>query len=151
MTDTTEQADVEVRQLSQYTKDLSFENPKGVTSVNKANSQRPDIDIGVQVQASKISDDIYESVIELKVSAKIEEEVIFIVELAFGSAWMVRNLPDDQLSQFLLIHAPSMTFPFARRIVSDLTRDGSFPPLMLDPIDFSALYRHNVEQQNNEA
>ncbi len=137
----------EVRQVSQYIKDLSFENPKGTAGLHMASQQRPDIDIGVQVQGNKLDNDHYESVIHLNITAKVNDEVMFLVELAYASIWIFKGVPQDQLSPLVLIHAPSMAFPFARRIIADVTRDGSFPPLMMDPIDFAALYRRNQEDQ----
>jgi protein-export chaperone SecB len=137
----------EVRQVSQYIKDLSLKTQRGTAGLNMASKKRPDIDIGVQVQGNKLEDDHYESVIHLNVTAKVDGEVMFLVELAYGSVWIFKDVPQDQLSPLVLIHAPSMAFPFARRIIADVTRDGSFPPLMMDPIDFAALYRRNQDNQ----
>ncbi len=128
---------------AQYVKDLSFESPKSPASLtNKA--ERPNIDIGIDVLANKVGEDIYEVSLVLNAKAKKEEDVIFLAELTYAGVFTVRNIDTAQLEPALLVFCPTMLFPFARRVMADITRDGGFPPLMLDPIDFNHLYQQKA-------
>ena len=124
--------------LTQYTKDLSFENPGAPQSLQMEG--QPRIEINVNVNARRAGDDLYE--VELKIDAKAmnEEATAFVVELLYAGLFGLRNIPDEALEPFLVVEAPRILFPFARRIIADATRDGGFPPLLLEPIDFGALY-----------
>jgi len=128
--------------IAQYVKDLSFENPNapGVYQWQ----EQPQIDINFNISNNQIADDVFE--VALKVSAKAiaEQGTAFAVELVFAGLFGIRNVPEDQMRPFLYAEAPRLLFPFARRVVADAVQDGGFPPLMLDPIDFGALY---VQQQ----
>ena len=128
--------------IAQYVKDLSFENPNapGVYQWQ----EQPQIDINFNISNNQIADDVFE--VALKVSAKAiaEQGTAFAVELVFAGLFGIRNVTDDQMRPFLYAEAPRLLFPFARRVVADAVQDGGFPPLMLDPIDFGALY---VQQQ----
>jgi len=142
--------------LAQYVRDLSFENPNAPASLQSMNSAKPAIDVNVNVGARKVNDEVFE--VELKVSAKAthkdeqgNDQVAFVVELAYGALFGIRNLPEETLKPFLLIQAPNLMFPFARRIVADASRDGGFPPLLLEPISFEALYRSQLEQEAQQA
>ncbi|MGI9505737.1 MAG: protein-export chaperone SecB [Geminicoccaceae bacterium] len=130
---------------TQYTKDLSFENPRAPLTVDQ-NQQRPEIAVRVDVRAQPLQDTRYEVVIQLNVDAKVGEETVFVLELSYAGVFQLLNIPQDSLQPLLLVECPRMLFPFARRIVADATRDGGFPPLMIDPIDFVALYRRRQEQ-----
>ena len=129
--------------LTQYTKDLSFENPGAPASLQMEG--QPRIEINVNVNARRAADDVYE--VELKIDAKAMngDAVAFAVELLYAGLFGLRNMPDEALEPFLVVEAPRILFPFARRIIADATRDGGFPPLMLEPIDFGSLY---LAQQN---
>ncbi len=124
--------------LTQYVKDLSFENPNAPASLQMA--EQPRIEINVNVNARRSGDDLYE--VELKIEAKATsgETTAFMVDLLYGGLFGLRNLPEEALEPFLVVEAPRILFPFARRIVADATRDGGFPPLLLEPIDFGSLY-----------
>ena len=128
--------------IAQYVKDLSFENPNapGVYQWQ----EQPQIDINFNISNDQIADDVFE--VSLKVSAKAvaDQGTAFAVELLFAGLFGIRNVPEDQMRPFLYAEAPRLLFPFARRVVADAVQDGGFPPLMLDPIDFGALY---VQQQ----
>ncbi|PWR22487.1 protein-export chaperone SecB [Zavarzinia aquatilis] len=129
--------------IAQYVRDISFENPAAPGSL--ALGQQPKIDIGVDVQARRLQDDRFE--VELRIRANAtdaEGKPVFVVELVYCGLFLVRNVPADALQPLCLIECPRVLFPFARRIIADLTRDGGFPPLMLDPIDFVALYRQHL-------
>lgn len=127
--------------ITQYVKDLSFENPRAPDSLQKMLGAKPDIKISVNINAKKMGKDGYEVALSLSATAKVEKETMFIAELNYGALFGVRNVPDEQLQPLLLIECPRMMFPYARRIFADAIRDGGFPPIMLDPIDFAALYQ----------
>jgi preprotein translocase subunit SecB len=130
--------DVGIQVVGQYIKDLSFENPGA--PVNMA--VRPQIDLGVDLQAKRVDPQHYEVELKLRVSAQSEGKPVFLLELLYGGLFMVHGEPpEDFLQQVLLIDAPQLLFPFARRIVADAVRDGGMPPLMIEPINFAALYR----------
>lgn len=131
--------------ISQYVKDLSFENPNA-PAVYQWQTQ-PNIDVNFNIGTAKLGDDLHEVVLKIELSAKSEGRVAFQVELSFGGLFGIRNVPEEQLQPFLLAEAPRLLFPFARRIVADAVRDGAFPPMMLDPIDFGALYMQRAAQQ----
>lgn len=124
--------------LTQYVKDLSFENPNAPSSLQS--TEQPRIDVNVSVNAKRGGDNVYE--VELKINAKAMagENVAFVVDLLYAGLFGLANVPEDALEPFLIIEAPRIIFPFARRIIADSVRDGGFPPLMLDPIDFASLY-----------
>lgn len=141
----------QLRLLVQYVKDLSFENPHAPDTLAGA-AQAPKINIGVDVQAKRRSDEDFE--VDLKLSATANQEddqVVFIAELVYGGVFKLLNIPDNQLQPVVLIECPRLLFPFARRILADATRDGGFPPLLVDPIDFAALFRQQVEAQQAKA
>jgi preprotein translocase subunit SecB len=123
--------------IGQYVKDLSFENPGAPASV----VQRPAIDLGVDLQARRRDIEHFEVELKLRVTAKAEEKTVFLLELVYAGLFHIQNVPEDILQQVLLIEGPHMLFPFARRIVADVVRDGGMPPLMIEPIDFAALFR----------
>ncbi len=127
---------------AQYIKDLSFENPHAPQSLI-ANEVRPNIDVGVDLRATKLQDDIYEVVIQLTARAGANNSSLFLVDLSYAGIFYLSNIAEERLESVLLVDCPFVLFPFARRVVSDVTRDGGFPPLMLDPIDFHELYLKN--------
>jgi preprotein translocase subunit SecB len=129
---------VRIQILGQYVKDLSFENP-GAPLTNPA--MGPQIDLGVDLQARKLSQDRFEVELKLRVSAQAEQKPLFLIELVYAGLLAVQSAPEEFLQQILLIDVPHLLFPFARRIIADAIRDGGMPPLMLEPIDFAALYR----------
>jgi preprotein translocase subunit SecB len=135
--------------LTQYVKDMSFENPRAPFGL-QANQGRPEIQIQVDVNARQIGDGQFEVSLELSCEAKTPGASVFLLELTYGGVFALANIPADSLQPLLLIECPRLLFPFARRIVSDATRDGGFPPLMIDPIDFVALYRRRLETQQQE-
>ncbi len=113
-------------------------NPNAPESYNWA--QQPDIDVQVNIGSRAMSDEVHEIELKLVVTARAEAGVAFAVELAYCGLFGIRNLPDDAAHQFLFAEGPRIIFPFARRILADAVRDAGYPPLMLDPIDFHALY-----------
>ena len=133
----------QLRLLAQYAKDLSFENPNAPGSLSNSQTS-PKIEISVDVQAKPRSNTEFEVELKIAASAKREEEVAFIVELSYCGLFSLTNIPAEQLQPVVLIECPRLLFPFARRVVADATRDGGFPPLMIDPIDFVALYQRQA-------
>jgi preprotein translocase subunit SecB len=142
----TPQAPVQFEINGQYVKDFSFENPNAPQAFLNASGQ-PDINIKVDVTARRVGDNVYESTLSIAVSAVLEKATIFVCELAYAGLFSIRNLPAQQLSPVLLIECPRLLFPFARQIIADATRNGGYPPLMLQPIDFTALYNAEASQE----
>ena len=136
-------ADPAAQQLivnAQYIKDLSFENPRAPQSLTQQTAA-PAVEINVDVNAQALSPETYEVVLTVKAGAKINGETLFIAELTYGAVVTVRNVSRDALPAALLVETPRLMFPFARNIIADATRDGGFPPLMINPIDFTELLR----------
>jgi preprotein translocase subunit SecB len=131
---------------AQYIKDLSFENPRAPQSLTQQ-AAAPAVDINVDVNAQPLNPETYEVVLSIKASAKINNEALFILELAYGAVVTVRNVPREMLPPVLLVETPRLMFPFARAIVADATQNGGFPPLMINPIDFTDLLRRNTAEQ----
>lgn len=148
--DADEQAEApSVNILAQYVKDLSFENPKAPESLRQQDGS-PQLNINVNVNAEPISDTDFEVVLSLEANAVSGEEAVFAVELVYAGVFRVQNVPKEHMHPFILIECPRLLFPFARQIVSDATRNGGFPPLLIDPIDFAALYRQNLQARAAE-
>jgi len=136
--------------LGQYLKDLSFENPNAPTSLAMQEGQ-PQINIGVNVNANQLGENDFEVTLEIEAKAEHEKKVVFNVEMTYCGIFRLTNIPEDAMGAVLLVECPRMIFPFARRILADATRDGGFPPLMLDPIDFGAMYAQRMAEAQAEA
>jgi preprotein translocase subunit SecB len=130
----------------QYVKDLSFESPNGPMSL-AGKTNPPKIDISINLEARGTGEDLYEVTIQSVVKANLDDKVIFLLELSYSGLFTITNFNDEQKELILLIHCPTILFPFVRRIISDVTRDGGFQPLMVDPVDFNALYRQRKEEE----
>ena len=134
--------------LAQFIRDMSFENilsQKGVTG-----EVQPDVQVQVNLDAKKrTAENQYEVVMKLKIDSKSKGsgDHLFLLELDYAGVFQIENVPEEQLHPFLLIECPRMLFPFVRRIVSDVSRDGGFPPLNLETIDFLALYRNELARR----
>jgi len=161
MSDTTDNATTEgaaaeqgaqpsVRVLAQYVKDLSFENPRAPMSLQKKDGTPP-INIGVNVGARGLAEADYEVTLSLDAKAGDGDDVTFQVELHYAGVIRVQGMKQEHVQPFLLIEGPRLLFPFARQIMADAVRNGGFPPLMIDPIDFVALYRRNLERARGQA
>jgi preprotein translocase subunit SecB len=135
--------------VSQYVKDLSFENPNA-PAVYQWQTQ-PQIEVQFNIGTNKLGDEFFEVGLKIEVAAKVDNNTAFAVDLLYGGLFGIRNLPEEQLQPFLLAEAPRLLFPFARRIVADAIRDGGFPPLVLDPIDFGQLYMQRAAQMQAES
>jgi preprotein translocase subunit SecB len=138
-----------MRILGQYLKDLSFENPNAPASLSPQQTQ-PDINIAVNVNARNLAPADFEVELHLDAKATLEGKVIFAAELLYAGAFRLENFPPNMLHPAVLIECPRMLFPFARQILADATRNGGFPPLMLDPIDFASMYQKRMQQQQQQ-
>ena len=139
-----------MRILGQYLKDLSFENPNAPQSLTPQQTQ-PDINIAVNVNARNLAPTDFEVELHLDAKATLQGKVIFAAELLYAGAFRMENFPQKLLHPAVLIECPRMLFPFARQILADATRNGGFPPLMLDPIDFASMYQKRMQQQQQDA
>ncbi|WP_295557905.1 protein-export chaperone SecB [uncultured Hyphomicrobium sp.] len=133
------QKTIEARVVGQFIKDLSFENPNiGKLLTNPG--ETPNIKLEINVAAKRMQPDLFESAIDFKAVASNTDGTIYDLELVYAGLFQIRNIPEQALEPFLLINCPTLIFPFLRRLVADITREGGFPPLMLDPIDFGQLF-----------
>lgn len=145
---TTQSPQIQMNILGQFTRDLSFENV--MAQKGTASQGAPDISVQVNLDAKKRStEDQYEVMIKLNIESKAKEsgDQLFLMEIDYVGVFLIKGVPEEQLHPFLLIECPRMLFPFLRRIVSDVTRDGGFPPLNLDNIDFVAIYRQELARR----
>jgi preprotein translocase subunit SecB len=151
MSEKKEEISTKMQILGQFIKDLSFENIAAQES--KQGTETPNIEVKINLDASKrTQDDQYNSSIKISVESKDTKtnKNIFLLELDYGGIFQIENIPDDQLHPFLMIECPRMLFPFVRRVIHDVTRDGGYPPLNLDSIDFLAMYRAEVDRLSSE-
>ncbi len=129
--------------VAQYIKDLSFENPGAPNGL----TQRPQIEFSMDLQSRRLDAEHFEIEMKFRVNATAEGRALFLIELNYAGLFRIVNIPDEAIQQILGIQAPHMLFPFARRIIADMARDGGMPPLMIEPIDFVALYQARLAQQ----
>ena len=141
-------AGIKMSVLAQYIRDMSFENI--LVQKGGAGDVTPDVSVQVNIDAKKRTvENQFEVIIKLMIKSndKASEAALFLMELEYGGVFQIENVPEDQLHPFLLIECPRMLFPFVRRVVSDVTRDGGFPPLNLETIDFLQLYRAELTRR----
>lgn len=131
--------------ISQYVKDLSFENPNAPAVYQW--QAAPQIDVQFNIGADGVGENLFEVTLKIDVTSKADEGTAFVIELKYAGLFGVRNVPEDQLQPFFLAEAPRILFPFARRVVADAVRDGGFPPLLLEPIDFHGLFLQQAQAQ----
>jgi preprotein translocase subunit SecB len=142
-----ETTQVQVHVAGQYIKDLSFESPNVGKVMTSGPGDQPQLRVEVQVNATKVGEKSFESAIQFKAQAANKAGVIYDLELVYAGLFEVQNLPQQALEPFLLINCPMLLFPFLRRLVADLTREGGYPPLLLDPIDFAGLYMRRQQER----
>ena len=135
--------------ITQYVKDLSVENPKAPDSF--AWNEAPELDVQFNIAARALNDEVQEVTLKISTTAKMSQGTAYIVELAYCGLVGMRNMPDDQKHAFVYAEAPRFLFPFARRVIADATRDAGFAPLVLDPIDFGAIYLQQLQSQQGQA
>ncbi|MCX5494845.1 protein-export chaperone SecB [Kaistia dalseonensis] len=129
--------------LLQYVKDLSFENPDAPRSLGPRRTA-PNINIGINVQANPLDAEDFEIELRLEGRATDGDQTLFVAELVYAGVFRISNVPSENLPPLLMIECPRLLFPFARQILADMTRNGGFPPLLIDPVDFTALYRQRL-------
>ncbi len=132
--------------LAQYTKDLSFEVPGAPQSLTNR-EKGPNININVNVNANTLSETDYDVRLSLSADAKDGDTMVFSVELEYGGVFRIQNFPQEHMLPLLFIECPRLLFPFARQIVADATRNGGFPPLMIDPIDFNGMFMQRMAEE----
>lgn len=139
MSDTNpEQVSPQIILRAQYIKDLSFENPQAPSSL-MALKEPPKVDMSMDLTAQRLSDDLFELTMQFNIRA-LAERTVFLVDMVYAGVFSLTGIPEDKLEPVILIECAHQLYPFARRIVSDVTRDGGFPPLLLEPIDFARMY-----------
>lgn len=131
--------------LAQYIKDLSFESPNTPKSL-QGPGENPKLQINVNVQAKKAAPETYEVDLMFEAQAHSDDGVIYNIELDYAGVFRLTNIPDEFIQTVVSVDCPTLLFPFLRRIVADLTQEGGFPPLLLDPMDFAALYRQSADK-----
>lgn len=136
--------------LAQYVKDLSFENPGAPKSLGQRENA-PDININVNVNANPIAQNDFDVLLTLNAEAKDGNAVLFNVELVYGGVFRITNFPQEHMLPLLFIECPRLIFPFARQIISEATRNGGFPPLMIDPIDFAQMFSQRMAEESAKA
>lgn len=133
--------------LTQYIRDFSFESPNAPNSL-RLRDNAPPINISVNVNANDMGDDMYDVVLSLNARAGDDKDVMFNIELVYGGVFRVQNFPQEHVMPIVFIECPRLLFPFAREIIAGVTRNGGFPPLMIDPIDFAAIFQQRVAEEN---
>jgi preprotein translocase subunit SecB len=135
--------------ISQYVKDLSFENPNAPAVYQWEGNPR--IEVQFNISSAAVADDVHEVVLKIDIEAQGNSGAAFVVDLSYAGLFGMRNVPADQIHAFLFAEGPRIIFPFARRVIADVVRDGGFQPLLLDPIDFHGLFLAQQEQLMQQA
>ncbi len=136
--------------LAQYVKDLSFENPGAPLSL-KGQNKAPSISINVNVNANPLADKEFDVTLTLNARANVDTNVLFNVELVYGGVFRIDGFPKEHMLPVLFIECPRLIFPFARQIIAEATRNGGFPPLMIDPIDFAQMFQQRMAEEQAKA
>jgi preprotein translocase subunit SecB len=131
--------------LAQYVKDFSFENPNAPRSLQPSN-QQPQINIQINVNAAPLQSD-FEIDLKIEGKAEIGSSLLFAFDLSYGGVFRIQNVPEESIHPVLMIECPRLLFPFAREIIASAVRNGGFPPLYIDPVDFVGLYRQKLAEQ----
>ena len=138
-----------IRILAQFIRDLSFENPRAPEALRGGTAQ-PQIDLGVEMNARGRDDGFFEVDLKLSAKASREDGPVFVVELLYGGVFQITGVTAEDMEPVLLIECPRYLFPFARKIIADVTADGGYPPFMLDPIDFAGVYTARKAQSDQQ-
>ena len=131
---------------AQYVKDFSFENPNAPQSLAWP-KDGPQMTVNIHAEAVKLAPTDYEVVLRIGATATLAESTVFVVELVYAGLFSLQNIPEDKLDAVCLIECPRLIFPFARRIIADATRDGGFPPMLIEPVDFARLHRQRQRRK----
>lgn len=132
--------------LTQYVKDLSFESPGAPLSL-RPREKAPDININVNVGANPLSESDFDVTLTLNAQAKNNGEVLFAAELVYGGVFRITGFPQEHIMPLVFVECPRLLFPFARQIIAESTRNGGFPPLMIDPIDFASMFQQRMAEE----
>ena len=130
---------------AQYIKDLSFENPRAPASIFNL-KEAPTMDVAINLAAQRLDEKVFELSIHIATRAVVEKTTVFLCDVVYAGVLEMQSIADEQMEQALFIQGAQLLYPFARRVIADLTRDGGFPPLQLDPMDFAALYNQQRAQ-----
>jgi len=136
-----------IRILAQFVRDFSFENPRAPDALRTASAAQPQIDLGVEMNARGRDDGLFEVDLKLSARASRDDGPLFVVELLYGGVFQITGVGAEDIEPVLLIECPRFLFPFARRIIADVTAEGGYPPFMLDPIDFAGVYAARKSQE----
>lgn len=137
---------------AQYTRDLSFENPNPIAAFTLDAENQPGISVNVQAKAQDLGERNFEVVLDIRVDAKMKDEPLFIAELSYGGIVTIGTVvADEDLSHFIMVETPHLLFPFARNIIADMVRNGNYPPFLMPPVNFAALFQQQQNQQNAAA
>ena len=139
----------QIRVVGQFIKDLSFENPM-VEKIGKQSTSQPNINLTVNVTSQQRGEELYESTIECTAHATDDNGTVFLMEIQYGGLFGLKNIPNDAIEPLLHVNGASLLFPYLRRLVGDITREGGFPPVLLDPIDFGRLYLEQKKSREEE-
>jgi len=135
---------------AQYVKDISFEKPTPLQSLSASEDQAPEIELNIDIQAQAVGENTYEVTLHLTANAHQNKQTMFLAELQYAGVFtLATDLPQEAVHPILMIECPRLLFPYARNVISTLTREGGFPALMLNPIDFLELYRNQYGSQEN--
>lgn len=135
--------------LAQYVKDFSFENPNAPRSLQPSN-QQPQINIQINVNASPLQQSDFEIDLKIEGKAELGDSLLFAFDLSYGGVFRIQNVPQESIHPVLMIECPRLLFPFAREIIASAVRNGGFPPLYIDPVDFVSLYRQKMAEQQQQ-
>ena len=143
------QPPVQVKILSQFIKDLSFESPNSPESLRDP-GDNPNIQVEINVAANQLDQSVYECAIDFKVKASSSKMTIYSLEMVYAGAFELQNFPQQLIQPVLFVNCPAVLFPFMRRLIGDLTREGGFPPLWLDPVDWGSLYSQRLAEEQGK-
>ena len=136
---------------AQYTRDLSFENPNPIAAFTLDGQNQAGISVNVQAKAQDLGERNYEVVLDIRVDAKLKDDALFIAELSYGGIVTIGTVvADEDINHFIMVETPHLLFPFARQIISDMVRNGNYPPFLMPPVNFAALFEQQQKQQKPE-
>lgn len=138
-----------VHALAQYVKDLSFENPRALEQAATEEPEAPQVTLNCSVDSDQIADNAYEVVLTLEAKAERKDATIFLATVDYGGLFSLQNMPEEHIDAVLNVHCPTLLFPFARAVLANVTREGGYPSLLIDMIDFSQLYLHSRRNKAN--
>jgi preprotein translocase subunit SecB len=146
------QAPPQLNVLAQYIKDLSFENPNAPRSLQQQSQQQPPkINIQINVNAKPLADTDFEVELKIEGRAELPSQFLFSFDLLYAGVFKIQNVPQENMHPLVMIECPRLLFPFAREIIANAVRNGGFPPLMIDPVDFVSLYRQRMAEMQPQA